>query len=58
MGINLYKDDRIYELFKSEKTGKFHLRLKASNDETILQSQGYADKVGAQNEITSITKNT
>ncbi|MGB0144084.1 MAG: YegP family protein [Akkermansiaceae bacterium] len=40
-----------------QKNGKFHLRLKASNDEIILQSQGYVDKVGAQNEITSVTKN-
>ncbi|MGD1979525.1 MAG: YegP family protein, partial [Akkermansiaceae bacterium] len=37
----------MYELFKSEKTGKFHFRLKAGNGEIILQSQAYADKNGA-----------
>jgi len=47
----------MYELFQSEKTSKFHFRLKAGNGETILQSQGYKDKKGAENGIASISKN-
>jgi uncharacterized protein YegP (UPF0339 family) len=33
----------MYELFQSEKTGKYHFRLKAQNGEIIMQSQGYAE---------------
>lgn len=47
----------MYELFKSEKTGKFHFRLKAGNGEIILQSQAHADKNGAENGIASVTSN-
>jgi uncharacterized protein YegP (UPF0339 family) len=47
----------MYELFQSEKTEKFHFRLKAKNGEIIMQSQGYADKKGAENGIASVEKN-
>ena len=47
----------MYELFQSEKTQKFHFRLKAGNGEIILQSQGYQDKGGAENGIASVSKN-
>jgi uncharacterized protein YegP (UPF0339 family) len=47
----------MYELFQSDKTDKFHFRLKAGNGEIILQSQGYADRKGAENGIASVTKN-
>ncbi len=46
-----------FELFQSEKTGKFHFRLKARNGETILQSQAYNQKAGAQNGIKSVINN-
>ena len=46
-----------FELFKSEKTGKYHFRLKARNGETILQSEAYNQKSGAQNGIQSVIKN-
>ena len=47
----------MYQLFQSEKTSKFHFRLKAGNGETIMQSQGYKDKAGAENGIASVAKN-
>lgn len=46
-----------FELFKSEKTSKFHFRLKARNGEIILASEAYASKQGAQNGINSVVKN-
>ncbi len=47
----------MYELFQSEKTQKYHFRLKARNGEIILTSQAYADKRGAMNGIESVRKN-
>ena len=47
----------MFELFQSEKTQKFHFRLKAGNGEIIMQSQGYKDKGGAENGIASVAKN-
>lgn len=47
----------MYELFQSEKTEKFHFRVKAGNGEVILQSQAYKDKNGALNGIESVKKN-
>ncbi len=47
----------MFELFQSEKTEKFHFRLKAGNGEIIMQSQGYKDKKGAENGIASVAKN-
>ena len=47
----------MYEVFQSEKTEKFHFRMKAGNGEIILQSQAYNDKTGALNGIESVKKN-
>ena len=47
----------MYEIFQSEKTQKYHFRLKAGNGEIILSSQAYADKNGALNGIESVKKN-
>ena len=47
-----------FEVFKSEKTEKFHIRLRAKNGQIVFSGQGYAQKSGAQNGINSIIKNT
>ncbi len=46
-----------FEIFKSEKNGKFYFNLKARNGQVILSSQGYANKAGAKNGIASVQKN-
>jgi uncharacterized protein YegP (UPF0339 family) len=46
-----------FELFKSEKSGKWYFNLKAKNGQIILSSQGYAQKQGATNGIESVRKN-
>jgi uncharacterized protein YegP (UPF0339 family) len=46
-----------FELFKSDKSGKFYFRLKAKNGQVILQSQGYTSKGGAKNGIESVKEN-
>jgi len=46
-----------FELYK-DKGGKFRFRLKASNGQTILASQGYATKVSAKNGIASVQRNS
>jgi uncharacterized protein YegP (UPF0339 family) len=38
--------------------GEFQFNLKAGNGQTILTSQGYADKAGAKNGIESVRKNS
>ncbi len=45
-----------FEIYKS-KGGKFHFRLKSSNGQVVLTSQGYAQKPGAKNGIESVRKN-
>ncbi len=45
-----------FELFK-DKGGKFRFRLKASNGQIILSSQGYKTKVSASNGIGSVQRN-
>jgi len=47
----------MFELYQSEKTQKFHFRLKAGNGEIILTGQGYKDKAGCENGIASVGKN-
>jgi len=47
-----------FELFKSEKNGEFYFRLKASNGEIILQSEGYKAKAGCENGIKSVRENS
>ncbi len=46
-----------FELFQSEKNGKYYFNLKAANGQVILSSQGYASKSGALNGIESVQKN-
>ena len=45
-----------FELYK-DKGGKFRFRLKASNGQTILVSQGYKTKVSATSGIGSVQRN-
>lgn len=45
-----------FEIFPG-KQDKFYFRLKARNGETILQSEAYAAKAGAENGIQSVIKN-
>ena len=47
-----------FKLFKSEKSGEYYFNLKAGNHETILQSQGYSNKAGAENGINSVKTNS
>ena len=42
-----------FEIFK-DKGGKFRFRLRASNGEVILASQGYASRSGVHNGIKSV----
>jgi len=46
-----------YTLFKSEKSGEWYFNLKAGNHETILQSEGYTSRAGAENGIDSVREN-
>jgi len=46
-----------FELYK-DKGGKFRFRLKASNGQIILVSQGYKTKVSAKNGIGAIQRNS
>ncbi len=46
-----------FELFKSDKDKKFYFNLKAGNGQVILASQGYSNKTGAKNGISSVQKN-
>ncbi|GJL83154.1 MAG: hypothetical protein DHS20C01_27880 [marine bacterium B5-7] len=45
-----------FELYK-DKGGKFRFRLKASNGQIILASQGYKSKPSATNGIRSVQRN-
>ena len=45
-----------FELYK-DRGGKFRFRLKATNGQIILASQGYASKAGAMNGIKSVQTN-
>lgn len=44
-----------YQIFKGKSD--FRFRLKAGNNETILQSEGYSAKSGAQKGVASVQKN-
>ena len=46
-----------FELYK-DKGGKFRFRLKASNGQIILASQGYKTKLSANNGIGSVQRNS
>ena len=45
-----------FELYK-DNAGEFRFRLKASNGQNILASEGYKAKSGCQNGIESVKKN-
>lgn len=45
-----------FELY-TDKAGEFRFRLKASNGEIILSSEGYSTKSGCKNGIESVIKN-
>ncbi|MCF8238315.1 MAG: YegP family protein [Saprospiraceae bacterium] len=45
-----------FEIFLSDKSGKYYFRLKSRNGQIILQSQGYEAKSSAQNGIASVSK--
>lgn len=47
----------MFEIYQSEKSGKFYFRLKAGNGEVILTSQAYKDKGGCSNGVESVAKN-
>lgn len=47
----------MFEIYQSEKTQKFHFRLKAKNGEIIFTGQGYKEKASCENGIASIGKN-
>ena len=47
----------MFEIYQSEKTSKYHFRLKATNGEIILTGQAYADKGGCANGVESVRKN-
>ena len=47
----------MFEIYQSEKTRKYHYRLKARNGEIILSGQAYKDKAGCENGIASVVKN-
>ncbi|OMP81028.1 YegP family protein [[Flexibacter] sp. ATCC 35208] len=44
-----------FDLFKS--SGEFYFHLKAENSQTILSSEGYISKQGAENGIKSVKEN-
>lgn len=45
-----------FELYK-DKAGEYRFRLKASNGQIILASEGYKEKAGCNNGIESVKKN-
>ena len=46
-----------FEIYK-DKRGEFRFRLKASNGQAILASEGYSSKAGCTNGINSVRKNS
>ncbi len=47
----------MFEIYQSEKTQKYHFRLKAANGEIILTGQAYKDKASCENGVESVRKN-
>ena len=45
-----------FEIYK-DKAGEFRFRLKSSNGQNVLSSEGYKAKSGAQNGIRSVQQN-
>jgi len=46
-----------FEVYK-DKAGEYRFRLKASNGQTILSSEGYSAKTGCMNGIESVRENS
>lgn len=46
-----------FEVYK-DKAGEFRFRLKASNGQAILASEGYKTKASAMNGVASVQKNS
>ena len=46
-----------FEIYQSPKSKKYYFRLKAKNQQIILQSEAYEQKSGAKNGIKSVAKN-
>ncbi|QKK01520.1 MAG: YegP family protein [Pseudomonadota bacterium] len=46
-----------FEIYK-DKAGEFRFRLKASNGQNILGSEGYAKKASCMNGVESVRKNS
>jgi uncharacterized protein YegP (UPF0339 family) len=46
-----------FEVYQSGKKGEFRFRLKASNGQIILSSEGYTSKASCLNGIESVRKN-
>ena len=46
-----------FELYK-DNSGEFRFRLKASNGQNILSSEGYTTKAACENGIASVQKNS
>ena len=46
-----------FEVYK-DKADEYRFRLKASNGETVLSSEGYSAKAGAMNGIESVKENS
>ncbi|MEZ6120950.1 MAG: YegP family protein [Pirellulaceae bacterium] len=47
----------MFEIFQSEKNGKYYFRLKAANGEIVLTSQAYADKASSEKGVASVQAN-
>ncbi|MCA9197266.1 MAG: YegP family protein [Planctomycetales bacterium] len=47
----------MFEIFQSEKNGKYYFRLKAANGEIVLTSQAYADKASCEKGVASVQSN-
>ena len=47
----------MFEIYQSEKSGEYYFRLKATNGQIILSSQGYKQKTTCENGVESVKKN-
>ncbi len=47
----------MFEIYQSEKSGEYYFRLKASNGQIILSSEGYKQKTSCKNGVESVKKN-
>lgn len=47
----------MFEIYQSEKTKKFHFRLKAANGQVVLTGQAFNDKESCENGVESLLAN-